>query len=106
MKAIVCKAWGPPESLVMEERPPLEAGRGQVVVSVKAANVKFADTLIIENKYQTKPELPFIPGGEVAGVVKAIGAGVEGCKIGDRVSGQATSGGYAEEALVVSDRFL
>jgi NADPH2:quinone reductase len=106
MKAIVCNAWGPPESLVIEERPPLEAGRDQVVVSVKAANVKFADTLIIQNKYQTKPELPFIPGGEVAGIVKAIGAGVEGCKIGDRVSGQATSGGYAEEALIESDRLL
>ena len=106
MKAVVCRDWGPPESLVIEERPPLEAGRGQVVVSVKAANVKFADTLIIQNKYQTKPELPFIPGGEVAGVVKTIGAGVEGYKIGDRVSGQATSGGYAEEALVESDRLL
>jgi NADPH:quinone reductase len=106
MKAVVCNAWGPPESLVIEERPALEAGRGQVVVSVKAANVKFADTLIIQNKYQTKPELPFIPGGEVAGVVKAIGAGVEGWKVGDRVSGQASSGGYAEEVIVESDRLL
>ena len=80
MKAVVCKAWGPPESLVIEDRPPLEAGPGKVVVSVKAASVKFSDTLVIQNKYQTKPELPFIPGSEVTGVLKSIGAGVEGGK--------------------------
>ena len=87
MKAVVCKAWGPPESLVIEDRAPLEAGPGKVVVTVKAANVKLSDTLVIQNKYQTKPELPFIPGSEVAGVVKAVGAGVEGWKVGDRVLG-------------------
>ena len=65
MKAVVCKAWGPPESLVIEERAALVAEPGMVVLSVKAANVKFSDTLIIANKYQTKPELPFIPGSEV-----------------------------------------
>ena len=97
MKAVVCKAWGPPESLVIEDRPPLEAGPGKVVVSVKAASVKFSDTLVIQNKYQTKPELPFIPGSEVTGVLKSIGAGVEGWKVGDRVSAQTAYGGYAEE---------
>ena len=97
MKAVVCKAWGPPESLVIEDRPPLEAGPGKVVVSVKAASVKFSDTLVIQNKYQTKPELPFIPGGEVTGILKSIGAGVEGWKVGDRVSAQTAYGGYAEE---------
>jgi len=106
MKAVVCRAWGPPESLVIEERPPLDAGPGTVVVSVKAANVKFSDTLIIQNNYQTTPELPVVPGGEVAGVVKAVGAGVEGWKVGDRVTGQASSGGYAEEAIVATDRLL
>ncbi len=100
MKAVVCKAWGPPESLVVENRPPLTAASGQVVVSVKAANVKFSDTLIIANKYQTKPELPFVPGGEVAGVVTAVGEGVAGFKVGDRVSAQSPSGGYAEEVCV------
>src|SRR3990172_2495296 len=78
MKAVVCRAWGPPESLVIEDRPPLEAEPGKVVVSVKAASVKFSDTLVIQNKYQTTPELPFIPGSEVTGVLKSIGAGVEG----------------------------
>ena len=104
MKAVVCKAWGPPESLVVEDRAPLEAAPGMVVVSVKAANVKFSDTLIIANKYQTKPELPFVPGGEVAGVVKAVGAGVTDWKVGDRVSAQSASGGYAEEVSVEADR--
>ena len=104
MKAIVCKAWGPPESLVIEDRPPLEAGPGKVVVSVKAASVKFADTLIIQNKYQTQPELPFIPGSEVTGIVKSIGAGVEGWKVGDRVSAQTTYGGYAEEVVAEPER--
>ena len=106
MKAVVCKAWGPPESLVIEDRPSLVAGPGQVVMSVKAANVKFSDTLIIQNKYQTKPELPFIPGSEVSGVLKSIGAGVEGWKVGDRVSAQTTNGGYVEEVLIDPDRLL
>ena len=106
MKAVVCKAWGPPESLVIEDRPALVAAPGMVVMSVKAANVKFSDTLIIQNKYQTKPKLPFIPGSEVAGVLKAIGAGVEGWKVGDRVAAQAADGGYAEEVMVETDRLL
>ena len=75
-----------------------------MVISVKAANVKFSDTLIIANKYQTKPELPFIPGSEVAGVVKALGEGVTDWKVGDRVSVQSPSGGYAEEVSVEVDR--
>jgi len=106
MKAVVCKAWGPPESLVLEERPALVAEAGKVVVRVKAASVKFSDTLLIQNKYQTKPELPFVPGSEVTGVVTAVGAGVEGWKVGDRVSAQMTYGGYAEEALAEPERLL
>jgi len=106
MKAIVCKAWGPPESLVLEERGPLEPAAGKVVVSVKAANVKFSDTLLIQNKYQTKPELPFVPGSEVAGTIKSVGAGIDGWKVGDRVSVQTQSGGYAEEVLVEPERLL
>ena len=106
MKAVVCRVWGPPETLVLEERSPLEAAPGKVVVSVKTANVKFSDTLIIQNKYQTKAELPFIPGSEVAGVIKSIGAGVEGWNVGDRVSVQTASGGYAEEVLVQPESLL
>jgi NADPH:quinone reductase len=99
MKAVVCKAWGLPESLVLENRPALEVEPGKVLVGMRAASVKFSDTLLIQNKYQTKPELPFIPGGEVTGVIKAVGAGVQGWKVGDRVSAQTSYGGFAEEVL-------
>jgi len=106
MKAIVCKEWGSPETLVLEERPSVLAEAGKVVMSVKAANVKFSDTLIIQNKYQVKQELPFIPGSEVAGVIKAVGHGVEGWKVGDRVSAQCSSGGYSEEVSVEVERLI
>src|SRR5204863_9089255 len=76
MKAVLCKAYGPPESLVVEDVPSPEPGPGEVVVSVKAASVNFPDVLIIQNKYQFKPQLPFSPGSEVAGDVKTIGDGV------------------------------
>ena len=78
MKAVLCKKLGLPDTLVVEDIPSLVPGKGQVVVSVKAAGVNFPDTLIIQGKYQFKPEPPFSPGGEVAGVVKAVGEGVTG----------------------------
>jgi len=106
MKAVVCKSFGPPESLVLEERPALVAEPGKVVVRVKAASVKFSDTLLIQNKYQTKPELPFIPGSEVTGVVSAVGDGVSGWKVGDRVAAQTSQGGYADEVAVEADRLV
>lgn len=106
MKAVVCKAWGPPESLVIEDGPPLVAEPGKVVISVKAAGVNFPDTLIIQNKYQYKPELPFSPGSEVAGVLKSIGAGVHGWQVGDRVIAQTTFGGFAEEIATEPERML
>jgi NADPH:quinone reductase len=106
MKAVVCKAWGPPESLVIEDGPPLVAEPGKVVISVKAAGVNFPDTLIIQNKYQYKPELPFSPGSEVAGVLKSIGAGVQGWQVGDRVIAQTTFGGFAEEIVTEPERLL
>lgn len=104
MKAVVCKQWGPPESLVIEDRPALAASAGKAVVRVKAASVKFSDTLLIQNKYQTQPELPFVPGGEVTGVITSLGPGVEGWKVGDRVSAQTTYGGFAEEVLADTER--
>ncbi len=97
MKAVLCKAYGPPESLVVEDVASPTAGPGEVVVSVKAASVNFPDVLIIQNKYQVKPPLPFSPGSEVAGVVKAIGDGVTGVKAGDRVMAFTTFGAFAEE---------
>src|SRR2546428_10935157 len=100
MKAILCKHYGPPDSLVLEDLPPLKAGKGQVVISIKAAGVNFPDTLIIQNKYQFKPELPFSPGSECAGIVKEDGEGVANLRPGDSVSALTTYGSFAEEAVV------
>ena len=101
MKAVVCKEFGPPEKLLIEEVPDPEAGPGQVVIAVKAAAVTFPDTLMIEDKYQFKAAPPFVPGGEVAGVISAVGEGVEGFTEGDRVVGSAgIVGGFAEKAVV------
>jgi NADPH2:quinone reductase len=106
MKAVLCKAYGPPESLVLEEIESPQPGKGQVVVSVKACGVNFPDTLIIQGQYQFKPPLPFSPGGEVAGLVKAVGAGVESVKVGDRVIAFTGWGGFAEEVLVDAERLI
>ena len=106
MKAVLCKELGPPEKLVLEEVAPLKAGKGQVVVSVKAAGVNFPDTLIIQGRYQFKPEPPFSPGGEVAGVVKELGEGVSGAKPGDRVIATSTWGGFAQEMTVDAERII
>jgi NADPH2:quinone reductase len=97
MKAILCKEYGPPESLVIEEVPSPEPKKGEVVLEVHAAAVNFPDVLIIQNKYQFKPPLPFSPGGEVAGKVIKVGEGVTKVKVGDRVIGSCGWGGFAEE---------
>ena len=85
MKAVVCKAWGLPETLVIEEQAEVLPAAGEVLIDIMAAGVNFPDVLIIQNKYQFKPELPFTPGNELAGVVKAVGDGVTKFKTGDRV---------------------
>lgn len=87
MKAVLSKAVGGPETLELGELPSPEAKPGHAVISVKACGVNFPDVLIIEDKYQYKPQRPFSPGGEVAGVVKAVGEGVTNVKVGDRVLG-------------------
>ena len=99
MRAIRCHQYGPPESLVVETLADLEPPPGHVVIDVKAAAVNFPDVLIIENKYQFKPPLPFTPGSEVAGVVRAVGADVTQFKPGSRVVAYTGSGGFAEQAL-------
>jgi NADPH:quinone reductase len=99
MKAVVCKAWGPPDSLVVEQLPPLVAGPGQAVVDVKAAGVNFPDVLTIQGKYQIKPPLPFTPGNEFAGVISAIGEGARGFSVGDCVIGFTRTGAFAQQAL-------
>jgi NADPH:quinone reductase len=106
MKAVLCKELGPPERLVVEQVPSPKPGKGQVVVSVKAAGVNFPDTLIIQGKYQFKPEPPFSPGGEVAGVIKELGEGVARLKPGDRVIAASTFGGFAEEMVADADKVV
>lgn len=106
MKAVLCKAYGPPDSLVLEEAPSPKPDQGQVVISVKAAGVNFPDLLMIQNKYQFRPPLPFSPGGEVAGIVKELGAGVTNVKVGDRVIASTGFGGYAEETLAPAARCI
>lgn len=98
MKAVLCKAWGPPESLVIETLPDLVPGPGEVVIDVKAAGVNFPDVLIIQNKYQAKPALPFSPGSELAGVVNAVGEGVTHVKPGDKVIAYLGNGAFATQA--------
>jgi NADPH2:quinone reductase len=101
MRAVVCHEFGPPERLVVEEVDDPHAAPGELLVKVAASAVTFPDTLMLENKYQFKATPPFIPGGEVTGVVAALGDGVEGWSVGDRVvGGLGTIGGYAELAAV------
>lgn len=99
MKALLCKQHGLPESLVVEDVPDLVPGENQAVLRVRAAGVNFPDVLIIQNKYQFKPELPFSPGGEAAGEVLAVGPGVKNVKPGDRVIAMTGHGAFAEQLL-------
>lgn len=102
MKAIRCKTYGPPSSLVLEEIESLKARAKEVVVSVKACGINFPDTLIIQGLYQFKPDLPFTPGSDIAGIVKEVGEGVTHLKPGDAVFGFVAHGGLAEEVIVPS----
>ena len=104
MKAVLSKVTGGPETLVYEDVPAPEAKPGHAVISVKAVGVNFPDVLMIEDKYQAKPPRPFSPGGELSGVVKAIGEGVTNVKVGDRILANTGSGGMAEEVLLPANR--
>jgi NADPH:quinone reductase len=100
MKAVLAKSFGPPEQLRLEEVPPRRAAAGEVAIRVKACGVNFFDVLIVQGKYQTRPPLPFSPGGEVAGVIGEVGEGVSGLRTGMRVLAFTGHGGYAEEVAV------
>jgi NADPH2:quinone reductase len=104
MKAVLSKVVGGPETLVLEELPDPVAGPGQVVLEVKACGVNYPDVLIIEDKYQFKPERPFAPGGEVSGVVTAVGEGVTTLKVGQRVLASTGHGGMAEQVALDAAR--
>lgn len=106
MKAILCTKYGPAESLIIDEVPSPEVkGRG-VKVRVKAAGLNFPDTLIIEGKYQLKPDMPFSPGGEMAGEVIEVGDKVSRFSVGDRVAGLTGYGAFAEEVIVPEQNLL
>lgn len=102
MKAVVCDAFGPPESLQIKDMPSPQVSRGTVKIRVRAAGVNFPDTLIIQGKYQFKPAFPFSPGGEVSGEVIEIGEDVSRIKVGDKVIGMTLHGGFAEEVIVTA----
>jgi len=102
MKAVLCKALGPPADLKLENLPSPEPGPQEAVVAVKAAGLNFFDTLIIEGKYQFKPDPPFSPAAEFAGIVKTIGEAVQTVRPGDRVMGYCGWGAAREEIAVAA----
>ena len=100
MRAVLCNAFGPPEDLVVADVSDPSPGPGEVLIEVKAAPVTFPDTLMLEDKYQFKADLPYVPGAEVAGVVTSLGEGVDDVEVGTRVvCGLGSVGGYAELAV-------
>jgi NADPH2:quinone reductase len=106
MKAVVCKAWGAPDTLVVEQLPDLQPGPGQVLVEVRAAGVNFPDLLTVQGKYQVRPELPFTPGNEFAGVVRALGDGVTTLAVGQAVIGFTRTGAFAQQALASAEALM
>lgn len=106
MKAVLCKDFGPPESLVVEEVADPVPGDRQVLIDAKACAVNFPDLLIIQNRYQFKPPLPFSPGAEVAGVVSSVGSEVTGAAPGDRVFATVGWGGLAEKVAADKDAVI
>lgn len=103
MRALVCKSYGPPEALVIEQRDDPKPGPGELRVSVKAAGINFPDVLVIAGQYQVKTPPPFIPGGEAAGVVDAVGPDVERFQPGDRVIATPRMGAFAEQCVVAEE---
>ncbi|WP_268033182.1 NADPH:quinone oxidoreductase family protein [Algoriphagus sp. PAP.12] len=106
MKALICEKFGMPESLFVGEIPDPVPSSNQVLVHVQACGVNFPDILIIQDKYQFKPKLPFSPGGELVGKVIACGNGDSKFQVGDYVLGLSGWGGMAEKALVDEDRIF
>lgn len=106
MKAMLCKQYGPPESLVFEEVPSRPVASGEVRIAVRACGVNFPDVLIIKGEYQFKPPMPFAPGGEVAGDVVEVGPDVTRVKKGDRVMAMTGWNGYAEEVIAAAEKCL
>ena len=100
MRALVCKEFGPTENLALEEVDTPTPDKGEILMEIKATGVNFPDVLTVQGKYQFKPELPFIPGAELAGVVTAVGEGVTSRKVGDQVIATTQIGAFAEQCVV------
>lgn len=104
MKALLSKVTGGPETLVLEDIPAPELKPGSAMINVKAVGINFPDVLMIEDKYQSKPPRPFAPGGELSGVITAIGEGVTNVKVGDRVLAQIGNGALVEQVVAPAGR--
>ena len=99
MRALICRNWGDIDTLELGEMPVPEPGPGQVLLNIVATSANYADAIMVAGNYQTKPEFPFAPGLEGAGLVVKLGKGVENLKIGDRVMAKLAHGGFAEQAV-------
>ncbi len=106
MKALRTHATGGPETLTLDEVDVPSPGKGEVLVDVKACAINYPDTLMIRDLYQFKPERPYAPGGEIAGTIEALGEGVEGFAVGDRVMAGIGNGGLAEKVVVRAERMF
>jgi NADPH2:quinone reductase len=106
MRAVLCKEFGGPDKLVVEDVPAPGLREGAVRLQIHAAGINFADLLLVSGLYQEKPPLPFIPGAEAGGVVTEVGAGVSNVKAGDRVMALTGTGAFAEEAVVDAGRIF
>ena len=106
MKAVRCNAWGLPDTLVVEDIATPQPQAGEVLLEVNAASVNYPDVLIVQKKYQMQPELPFTPGTEIAGTVRALGEGVTKVKLGDRVIAFVGLGGFAELAVAAAKTLI
>ncbi|MGE0210896.1 MAG: NADPH:quinone oxidoreductase family protein [Parvibaculaceae bacterium] len=106
MRAVLCKAWGAPETLVVEELSEPEPGAGEIAVQVKAVGLNFLDTLIVEGKYQVRPDFPFSPAAEFAGVVKKLGKHVVGFREGDRVMAYTGYGAARETVILKAEQAI
>jgi NADPH2:quinone reductase len=106
MRALMCREFGPPEKLVVEQIDDPQPGAGQVLVQIKAAALNFPDVLVVRGQYQTRTPPPFIPGGEAAGIVAAVGEGVKGFRPGDRVIATTMQGAFAEQCAVAQEQCM
>jgi NADPH:quinone reductase len=100
VRRVICRAWGPLDTLEVEELPDPTPGPGEVVVAVEASGVGFVDSLVVQGRYQYQPPLPFVPGCELAGRVSAIGGGVDSVEVGDRVLATSFAGGFLSHAVL------